>query len=99
CDICIKGPPKCENVWKEAEILLRVLVELQGNVKYGQSDNSKKISKHHHFGICPEMVSLKEVIERVTEQFDEGRAKNSLWWRGFVRMLEDIGYIREVDND
>ncbi|XP_057857543.2 ATP-dependent DNA helicase Q-like SIM isoform X1 [Cryptomeria japonica] len=96
CDICIKGPPKCENLIKEAEILLRVLVELQSNVNYGQSDLNNKRTGDHHFGRCSEMVSFKEVIERVIEQHEEGRAKGRLWWRGFGRMLEDIGYIREV---
>lgn len=65
CDFCIKGPPKCESLIKEAEILLRVLVELQSSVNYGQSDLNNKRTGDHHFGRCSEMVSFKEVIERV----------------------------------
>lgn len=99
CDVCVNGPPNCENLSKEAGLFLRVLVELQTAINYRPSDVNNKMSKHHNLGRCSEKVLFITVIQRLTEQYEEGRARNRLWWRGFGRMLQDIDYIRDIGND
>lgn len=55
------------------------------------------MSRPQNLGRCSEKVLFRTVIQRLTEQ--EGLARNRLWWRGFGRMLQDIDFIRDVDND
>lgn len=99
CDVCVNGPPNCENLSKEAGLFLRVLVEMQTTINYRPSDINNKISKHHNLGRCSEKVLFRTVIQRLTEQCEDGGARTRLWWRGFGRMLQDIGFIRDIDND
>lgn len=99
CDVCVNGPPNCENLSREAGLFLRVLVELQTAINYSQPVINNKMSRHQKLGRCSEKVLFRTVIQRLTEQYQEGRARTRLWWRGFGRMLQDIDFIRDVDND
>lgn len=95
CDTCEKGPPEQQNLKAEARVFLQVIG-----------------SYHRQFSneaYCDEFLSgeyqnkwkagLTTFISKTREQCKEFVAKGNLWWRGFARVLENKGLIRDLEEE
>ncbi|KAL6964756.1 DNA helicase [Sarracenia purpurea var. burkii] len=97
CDVCVNGPPEMLNLKAEAEVFIRVVAAHYGQgFAGGLYDNIISIGEKH--GRHMEKPNIWMFVGRIREQFQEFVASDRLWWRGLTRILEDKGFIREVDD-
>ncbi|CAH9075950.1 unnamed protein product [Cuscuta epithymum] len=98
CDVCLNGPPEMQNLKAEATIFMQI-VSAYGqrsytDISYGDDiiGNSDKRSKMH------EMPDIRALVSKIREEHQEFTTTEVLWWRGFTRILESKGLIRESDG-
>ncbi|KAK2976917.1 hypothetical protein RJ640_024751 [Escallonia rubra] len=96
CDVCVNGPPKVQNLKAEVEIFMQAIA--------AQKAESSAVDKSYDGVTCNgrgrfmEKPSIKTIVSRIREQFQEFTATDILWWRGLARILEDKGFIKETDD-
>ncbi|XP_052193548.1 ATP-dependent DNA helicase Q-like SIM isoform X2 [Diospyros lotus] len=97
CDVCVNGPPKMLNLKAEADVFMHVIAAHYGQVSSGGSSYDNVISVGNKQGrqLKP---NIRMFVTKIREQFQKFLASDVLWWRGFSRILEDKGFIREVDD-
>ncbi|XP_058084367.1 ATP-dependent DNA helicase Q-like SIM isoform X2 [Magnolia sinica] len=98
CDICAGEPPKLQNMKVEADAFMRVLAAQCGSTSYRSYCFDDGIYGDAKRGRFIERPNFKMLVSRLREQFPKFAASDQLWWQGFVRILEEKGYIREGDG-
>ncbi|KAH7414572.1 hypothetical protein KP509_14G000300 [Ceratopteris richardii] len=96
CDFCTTGPPPLENLTREAEMLLQLLLKLLencGTPSLGRERLKRKRQDHHYSN----MRNYQHAINQITE-CNKIPQRDNVWWRGFGRLLVDAGYLKESNS-
>ncbi|KAH0465748.1 hypothetical protein IEQ34_005851 [Dendrobium chrysotoxum] len=101
CDICQSGPPPKQSLTVEVNVFLHALkaqcaymdetsfvFASHSGAIYGQSSRKKFL----------ERPNLSDAISRIREQHPKFVATDRVWWRGLARILEDMRFIKEADD-
>lgn len=109
CDVCLKGPPPAQNLTREAVLLLTAIAASQtggtalgasvqpreraprGKGMTGRAGRAGRTSSTS--SVAPKGLSIKDIVEQLEKQ---DPSKDRLWWRGFVRILADRGFIQNA---
>ncbi|KAL0384806.1 UNVERIFIED_CONTAM: ATP-dependent DNA helicase Q-like SIM [Sesamum radiatum] len=94
CDVCINGPPEIQDLKVEATTLLQLIAANHGH------DSCQDVSSDNDLKgrILKEKPNIRALVSRLREQNHTFSATDFIWWRGLARILEDRGFIRDVDD-
>jgi len=100
CDVCIKGPPPSQNLLREAVLLLSAISAPQREAASGTGVQPRERTPRGRGragspSMRPTGPTVGDVVEQVEKQ---DLQKDRLWWRGFIRILADRGYIRNATS-
>lgn len=97
CDVCTMGPPAVANLTREAKMLLMILSECQEASKSPTTKQAFNKKQKKLANVNRNQHSLRHAVDKITE-CNEFKSRNRLWWRGFGRVLSDVGFLKEAQN-
>ncbi|GMH11361.1 hypothetical protein Nepgr_013202 [Nepenthes gracilis] len=91
CDVCLNGPSKQQNLKVEAAIFMRVVAA--HSLQHSSCDDFLCNDRNREKSI--EKPNIRMIVAMIRERSQDCLAVDWIWWRGFARILEDKGLIRE----
>ncbi|KAG0599818.1 hypothetical protein M758_12G180800 [Ceratodon purpureus] len=108
CDVCLKGPPPPQDLTREAVLLLTAIAAPQMEAasrtgiqlrERGRAGRTGRAGRGGRTSGSPSMRPEGLTIKDITEQMEKQEIhRDRLWWRGFVRILADRGFIRNATS-
>lgn len=98
CDVCVDGPPEMQNLKVEADVFMQVIAAHYERSTFVDDSYDDQLGNDIGRRKFMERSNIRTLVSKIREQSPKFTATDQLWWRGFARILEDKGYIREGDD-
>ncbi|XP_020584819.1 ATP-dependent DNA helicase Q-like SIM [Phalaenopsis equestris] len=101
CDICVSGPSPKQSLTAEVKAFLHTLqtqCAYMDETSFGYASHFDAIYGEFSRKKLLERPNFRDVLNRLREQYPKFGSSDRLWWRGLSRILEDMGFIKEADD-